>query len=115
MTNALTELADRLAAEANAVVKADTDRWDVNERLLQIANELRTAASGVCDPGAEARDAVDAERYRWLRTPPNNINPNIYAACNLLMRDGYLDDAIDAQLAKRDAALRALEATDPQQ
>lgn len=51
-------------------------------------------------------DWRDAMRYRWLRTTPNNLNPAIYAACNLLMRDGYLDDAIDAQIALHGAGAR---------
>ena len=49
----------------------------------------------------------DAERYRWLRTFPNNINRAMYGPClipndsGLLRRDDYLDAAIDAAMKEQ--------------
>jgi hypothetical protein len=49
---------------------------------------------------AQADDARDAARYRWLRTYPNNINAAVYGPTGgLLRRDDYLDAAIDAALS----------------
>lgn len=53
------------------------------------------------------RDAArkDAERYRWLRSFPNNITASIYGPTStdsdgLLRRDEYLDAAIDAAMER---------------
>lgn len=49
--------------------------------------------------------ARDAERYRWLRQAPNNINPTLYglgpSLQQFLKRDEYLDRGIDAARAAR--------------
>ena len=47
----------------------------------------------------------DAERYRWLRKFPHNVDAAVYGAtktddCGLLRRDIYLDAAIDAAMGK---------------
>jgi len=44
----------------------------------------------------------DAERYRWMRTPPNNLRDELFSAGSLrwLRRDTYLDTAIDAAMAQ---------------
>jgi hypothetical protein len=45
-------------------------------------------------------DALDAARYRWLRSYPNNVNAAVYGPTGgLLRRDDYLDAAIDAAIA----------------
>lgn len=57
---------------------------------------------GVPEPRAEAADddKRDAERYRWLRTYPNNVNAEVYGPTGgLLRRDTFLDAAIDAARA----------------
>lgn len=38
----------------------------------------------------------DADRYRRLRRFPNNVREVLYADCNLLKREQYLDEAIDS-------------------
>lgn len=60
----------------------------------------KTALDSFIDD-VEAADIRDAARYRWLRTPPNNINACVYGPtfekyCGGLLRRGeYLDHAID--------------------
>ncbi len=49
----------------------------------------------------------DAERYRWLRTYPNNVSPAVYgptavSGSGLLRRDTYLDAAIDSALGAKE-------------
>lgn len=42
----------------------------------------------------------DAARYSWLRKYPNNVGQAVYGPTGgLLMRDEYLDSAIDAATA----------------
>lgn len=57
----------------------------------------RASSSTVQQVGA---DALDAARYRWLRSYPNNVNAAVYGPTGgLLRRDDYLDAAIDAAIA----------------
>lgn len=69
--NALMELADRLSRQANKTVESPAPHLtggmkfyvyelELRELLTEAATQLRTAASGVSDPGAEARDAWPA-------------------------------------------------------
>jgi len=59
--------------------------------------ERALSSSTVQQVGA---DALDAARYRWLRSYPNNVNAAVYGPTGgLLRRDDYLDAAIDAAIA----------------
>lgn len=75
--------------------------------LLRMAQQDATPPQAapvaqLSEPPAQAEiEALrtDAERYRWLRTPPNNINMSVYGPTGgLLRRDEYLDAAIDVAI-----------------
>jgi hypothetical protein len=89
--------------------KFDCNRYDPLVRLTDAQSALLAQAA---EKDAEIeRLRADAERYRWLRQYPNNLNGLVYgpthgALCGgLLRRDDYLDTAIDASraLAKQEA------------
>lgn len=77
--------------------------------LRDIESQKASAYEFLCDLGPLITAAltrataaeIDARRYQWLRTPPNNLHPSVYVAGSLLMREEYLDTAIDAALALR--------------
>lgn len=79
------------------------DECDANARYIAAANPavIRSLLDRL-----EAAER-DAERYRWLRTFPNNINRAMYGPClipndsGLLRRDDYLDAAIDAAMKEQ--------------
>lgn len=75
------------------------DGW--NAALAATAPQAAPVAQ-LSEPPAQAEiEALrtDAERYRWLRTPPNNINMSVYGPTGgLLRRDEYLDAAIDVAI-----------------
>lgn len=68
--------------------------WDGYETA---SRKLSRALAAIQSHRVQAE--ADARRYRWLRTPPNNLHPNVYVIGSLLMREEYLDAAIDTALA----------------
>jgi hypothetical protein len=81
-------------------VVGQIDGHDVIRRLSVLdvvrARQMRSSST-VQQVGA---DALDAARYRWLRSYPNNVNAAVYGPTGgLLRRDDYLDAAIDAAIA----------------
>lgn len=83
--------ADARCAELEAVIR------ERNESIRKWADWCKEAEAER-DALAEKVKAMqdDARRYRWLRTFPNNVRPQVYAPCGLLMREEHLDAAIDA-------------------
>lgn len=90
----------RLAAEQGK------DRKDSDKPELLVLTEIRWA---IGDNGKRMQDelvayiselAKDADRYRYLREWPNNISQRFYGGSNLLRRDQYLDESIDAAMAQ---------------
>jgi hypothetical protein len=66
-------------------------------KVDQAIRDAFASSSTVQQVGA---DALDAARYRWLRSYPNNVNAAVYGPTGgLLRRDDYLDAAIDAAIA----------------
>ncbi len=95
--------------EKYAKPQDDQDRKDAELHELAVLADIRFA---IGDNGKRMQGELvayiaelfkNAERYRWLRTTPNNLNQAVYAACNLLRRDRYLDEAIDAAMAQEAA------------
>lgn len=84
-------LASQMIVQAEVANTRTPARDDVEPLLSQTDARVRNGY-GVGDP-------LDAARYRWLRTFPNNVRADLYAPCQLLMREEYLDAAIDAAMA----------------
>jgi hypothetical protein len=71
--------------------------WNTSDAMFAAWQAGRASSSTVQQVGA---DALDAARYRWLRSYPNNVNAAVYGPTGgLLRRDDYLDAAIDAAIA----------------
>jgi hypothetical protein len=95
------ELIRRLPVMSLSAVRADVDLIVAEFAASGVPAPTAGDAGGDAEAQADMQDlhdmATDAARYRWLRTPPNNINPVIYGPTGgLLRRDDYLDAAIDA-------------------
>ena len=96
------QAAEILAAH-NAWRRHDSDD-ESPSLLMQDPKALGAAIDVAVRALAECEQLrADAARYRWLRTFPNNISRAVYGAtmvCDsgLLMRDTYLDEAIDAAM-----------------
>jgi hypothetical protein len=109
----------RLEAE-NAALQANLRRseglcreWAVKAATWMASPEAAQRLDGYRDMGKQI-DALeaecealrkDAERYRWLRKFPHNVDAAVYGPtksddCGLLRRDIYLDAAIDDAMGK---------------
>lgn len=76
-----------------------SEGWESAEMVYELLIRALGRASGRIETlSALSELRKDANRYRWLRSFPNNVREELYAPCKLLMREEHLDAAIDAAM-----------------